>query len=79
MNGQRVGYIRVSTLDEQSGRQLEGLELDRTFVDHASGKDTKRPQLEELLSFVRSVVRSSSTAWTGLRGTWMTSGALSRR
>src|SRR5215213_6281038 len=54
MTGQRVGYIRVSTLDQQSGRQLEGLELDRTFVDHASGKDAKRPQLEELLNFVRT-------------------------
>src|SRR5215203_1566528 len=54
MIGQRVGYIRVSTLDQQSGRQLEGLELDRTFVDHASGKDAKRPQLEELLNFVRT-------------------------
>ena len=54
MTGQRVGYIRVSTLDQQSGRQLEGLELDRTFVDQASGKDAKRPQLEELLNFVRT-------------------------
>src|SRR5215217_7469474 len=54
MTGQRVGYIRVSTLDQQSGRQLEGLEFDRTFVDHASGKDAKRPQLEELLNFVRT-------------------------
>ena len=54
MTGQRVGYIRVSTLDQQSGRQLEGLERDRTFVDHASGKDAKRPQLEELLNFVRT-------------------------
>jgi DNA invertase Pin-like site-specific DNA recombinase len=54
MTGQRVGYIRVSTLDQEAGRQLEGIQLDRTFTDHASGKDTKRPQLEELLSFVRS-------------------------
>ena len=54
MTGQRVGYIRVNTLDQQSGRQLEGLEFDRTFVDHASGKDAKRPQLEELLNFVRT-------------------------
>lgn len=54
MTGQRVGYIRVSTLDQHEGRQLEGLELDRTFVDHASGKDAKRPQLEELLNFVRT-------------------------
>src|SRR5215216_2937974 len=54
MIGQRVGYIRVSTLDQQSARQLEGLELDRAFVDHASGKDAKRPQLAELLNFVRT-------------------------
>ena len=54
INGQRVGYIRVSTLDQEAGRQLEGIELDRTFTDHASGKDIKRPQLEQLLSFVRS-------------------------
>jgi DNA invertase Pin-like site-specific DNA recombinase len=54
MNGQRIGYIRVSTLHQEVGRQLEVLELDRTFIDQASGKDTKRPQLEQLLSFVRS-------------------------
>ena len=54
MNGQRVGYIRVSTLDQHEGRQLEGIERDRTFIDHASGKDTTRPQLEQMLQFVRS-------------------------
>lgn len=54
MSGQRIGYIRVSTLDQNHERQLEGIELDRTFVDHASGKDTSRLELEELLSFVRA-------------------------
>src|SRR5829696_5483456 len=54
ISGQRVGYIRVSTLDQHEGRQLEGLELDKVFTDKASGKDTKRPQLEELLNFVRT-------------------------
>ena len=48
------GLIRVSALAQQAVRQLEGLELDRTFVDHSSGKDTKRPQLEQMLNFVRS-------------------------
>jgi DNA invertase Pin-like site-specific DNA recombinase len=51
--GQRVGYVRVSTQDQNEARQLEGIELDRTFTDKASGKDAKRPQLEALLSFVR--------------------------
>jgi DNA invertase Pin-like site-specific DNA recombinase len=51
--GQLVGYLRVSTLDQNEIRQLEGLDLDKTFTDKASGKDAKRPQLEHLLSFVR--------------------------
>ena len=51
--GQSVGYIRVSTLDQREDRQLEGVELDRRFTDHVSGKDTHRPQLTALLSFVR--------------------------
>ena len=54
MNGQRVGYVRVSTFEQNVERQLEGVTLDRTFTDKASGKDTKRPQLDALLSFVRS-------------------------
>jgi DNA invertase Pin-like site-specific DNA recombinase len=53
MVGQRVGYIRVSSLDQHVERQLEGVTLDKTFVDKASGKDTNRPQLDLLLSFVR--------------------------
>jgi DNA invertase Pin-like site-specific DNA recombinase len=54
MFGQRIGYIRVSSLDQNDERQLEGVELNKTFTDKASGKDTKRPQLEILMSFVRS-------------------------
>jgi DNA invertase Pin-like site-specific DNA recombinase len=54
MQGHRLGYIRVSTLDQHEERQLEGIALDKTFVDKASGKDTKHPQLELLMSFVRT-------------------------
>ena len=54
MAGQRIGYIRVSSLDQNTVRQLEGIELDRTFTDKAAGKDTKRHQLEELLRFLRA-------------------------
>lgn len=54
MKGQKLGYIRVSTLDQNTERQLEGIDLDRTFTDKASGKDTKRKQLEELLLFART-------------------------
>ncbi|MDR7084725.1 hypothetical protein J2X01_004041 [Arthrobacter ginsengisoli] len=41
------------TADQNTVRQLEGIELDRVFTDKASGRDTKRPQLEELLRFLR--------------------------
>ena len=54
MHGQRIGYIRVSTLDQHTERQLEGIQVDKTFLDKASGKDTKRPQLDLLMGFVRS-------------------------
>ncbi len=49
----RVGYVRVSTLDQNTVRQLDGIEVERVFTDTASGKDTTRPQLEELIAFVR--------------------------
>jgi DNA invertase Pin-like site-specific DNA recombinase len=52
-NTQRVGYVRVSSLDQNTDRQLDGVALDKTFTDHASGRDTNRPQLMELLAFVR--------------------------
>jgi DNA invertase Pin-like site-specific DNA recombinase len=51
--GQCVGYIRLSTLDQREDRQLEGVTVDRRFVDHVSGRDVKRPQLIAMLSFVR--------------------------
>lgn len=53
MSGQRVGYVRVSTLDQSTVRQLDGVTLDRVFEDKASGKDVNRPQLEEMIGFVR--------------------------
>jgi DNA invertase Pin-like site-specific DNA recombinase len=49
----RVGYIRVSSNDQNSARQLEGVAVGKTFIDTLSGKDTQRPQLQELLRFVR--------------------------
>jgi len=53
MIGQRVGYVRVSSLDQNTSRQLEGLDLDRVFTDKASGKDTERPQLKAMLDHIR--------------------------
>ena len=51
--GQRIGYVRVSSADQNDARQLDGVALDKTFTDKASGKDTNRPQLTAMLEFVR--------------------------
>ena len=52
MKGQKVGYTRVSALDQNPDRQLEGIQVDRIFVEKASGKDTQRTQLEELMHYI---------------------------
>ena len=51
--GKRVGYIRVSSLDQNTERQLDGVHLDKKFADKASGKDTHRPQLQAALEYLR--------------------------
>jgi DNA invertase Pin-like site-specific DNA recombinase len=51
--GKRVGYKRVSALDQSAERQLTGEELDKVFEDKVSGKDTNRPQLRRMLEYVR--------------------------
>ena len=51
--GQRVGYVRVSTFEQNEKRQLEGIDVDRTFTDKASGKSLDRPELNAMLKFVR--------------------------
>lgn len=53
MTGKRIGYIRVSTTDQNPDRQLENVDLDKKFVDYASAKSTNRPQLKAMLDFVR--------------------------
>lgn len=53
MKTQRIGYIRVSAIDQNEGRQLDGIELDRVFTDKASGRDIKRPQLQAALGYAR--------------------------
>lgn len=48
-----IGYIRTSTTQQQTDRQLANVTLDKTFTEQISGKDTNRPQLQEMLSYVR--------------------------
>lgn len=50
---QTVGYIRVSSIDQNTDRQLDGITLDRVFIDKMTGSTKDRPQLQELLNYVR--------------------------
>lgn len=53
MTGKLIGYVRVSSIDQNIDRQLDGLKLDKVFTDKCSGKDTKRPQLALMLEYAR--------------------------
>lgn len=53
MTGKTIGYIRVSSSEQSTTRQLEGVPLDKVFVDEVSGKNTERPQLKAMLEFIR--------------------------
>lgn len=52
----RVGYIRVSTAEQNTARQeilMEQLGVDKIYIDRMSGKSKDRPQLKDMLTFVR--------------------------
>lgn len=52
-----VGYIRVSTQEQNTARQeslMKQLNVQKVYIDKVSGKNTDRPQLQEMLSFIRS-------------------------
>jgi DNA invertase Pin-like site-specific DNA recombinase len=53
LQGHRIGYIRVSSFDQNPEHQLEQVKVSKVFIDKTSGKDTERPALEQLLAFVR--------------------------
>lgn len=49
----QVGYVRVSSIGQNTERQLAGVELDKTFEDKVSGKNTERPALQAALGYLR--------------------------
>ncbi len=53
MSGQNIGYIRVSSIDQNPKRQLHDIQLDRIFTEKVSGKTIHRPELDCLLDFIR--------------------------
>ena len=52
-NTQSLAYIRVSTYEQNSARQLEGMEFDQVFEDKLSGKSIERPSLQSLIKHAR--------------------------
>ena len=53
-----IGYVRVSSVDQNEARQLKALEkfgkpMHRIFIDKCSGKSTDRPELKKMLDYVR--------------------------
>lgn len=51
--GQTVGYVRVSSVGQNTARQLDGMTFDEVFTDKCSGSDTNRPALKAMLTHVR--------------------------
>lgn len=54
--GQKIGYIRVSTIEQNTESQkslLQNFKLDKVFEEKVSGKNTQRPQLQAMLEYVR--------------------------
>ena len=52
----KIGYVRVSTVEQNEQRQIEGLQkygIDKWYIEKISGKDTNRPKLQEMLEFAR--------------------------
>lgn len=53
----KVGYVRVSTVEQNEARQIEGLEkygIGRWYIEKISGKNTDRPKLQEMISELQS-------------------------
>jgi DNA invertase Pin-like site-specific DNA recombinase len=48
-----IGYVRVSSVDQNTARQLDGINLDEVFTDKVSGATTDRPELQAMLRHVR--------------------------
>lgn len=54
--GKNVAYVRVSTVEQNEARQIEALQkysIDKWFIEKVSGRDAKRPKLQEMLDFIR--------------------------
>ena len=52
----KIAYVRVSTVEQNETRQIEALKrygIEKWFTEKVSGKNTNRPQLQQMLEFAR--------------------------
>lgn len=49
----KIGYIRVSTPDQNIERQLEGVIVDKKYIDYSSGDNKNRIELKKMMSYVK--------------------------
>ena len=71
----KIGYIRVSTTDQNTARQevlMAELGVEKVFIDRISGKNTDRPELKEMMGFVRNGDTVISKVFHGLHETQKT-------
>lgn len=53
----KIGYVRVSTVEQNEDRQLRGLEkfgIDKWYIEKVSGKNTNRPEFQKMMSEVKN-------------------------
>ncbi len=56
MQGKKIGYVRVSTIDQNTARQevlMKELGVEKIYIDKVSGKNKDRKQLKEMLNYIR--------------------------
>ena len=56
----KIGYVRASTTDQNTARQevlMESLGVDQVYIDRVSGKNTDRPELRRMMTFVGRATR----------------------
>lgn len=54
--GEKIAYVRVSTVEQNEARQLESLKekkIDKWFIEKVSAKNTNRPELQKMLEYIR--------------------------
>ena len=54
--GERIAYVRVSTIEQNEARQVEELkkhDIQKWFIEKVSGKNTDRPELQKMLDYIR--------------------------